>query len=137
MVSPSAEGSPRKRSDSRFFAALPSRWLEAQQRERQLLSQEILQIKGLMPLLMKRRNGGRWTAGERQELLQQLRALAHVSPYLALLILPGSVVFLPLLAWWLERRRSRRPVSLLAPIRVEESPGVEPERSLTARDKHI
>ncbi len=123
----------------RFSAPPLSRWFEAQQRERQLLTQEILQIKGLMPLLMRRRNGGRWTADERQELIQQLRALAHVSPYLALLVLPGSVVFVPLLAWWLDRRRCRRPTSSLAPMSGEATENLlmEPERSLTTRDKRI
>jgi uncharacterized Tic20 family protein len=38
----------------------------------------------------------------------QLRAAAHLSPYLAVLILPGSFLLLPLLAWWLDRRRHRR-----------------------------
>ena len=84
------------------------RMLEAQKRERDLLVSEFAQIKGLMPLLMRHRNGGRWTREERLALREQLQALAHLSPYLVVLALPGSFVILPVLAWWLDRRRIRR-----------------------------
>lgn len=82
--------------------------LEAQKRERNLIVVEFARIKGLMPLLMKRRNGGRWTSDERLALQQQTKALAHLSPYLVALALPGSFMALPVLAWWLDRRRQRR-----------------------------
>jgi hypothetical protein len=84
--------------------------LDAQFRERRLIIGELSKIRGLMPLLMKPRNGLRWTAEERAELHAQLRALMHLSPYLALLALPGSLLLLPLLAWWLDRRRVVRKV---------------------------
>lgn len=84
------------------------RLLAAQQRERDLVLAEFVKVRGLMPLLMKHRNGDTWTRDERIELQQQLRALAHLSPYLVLLALPGSFAFLPVLAWWLDRRRHRR-----------------------------
>lgn len=94
----------------RFSPVLVRRMLEAQQRERQLITAELVKIRGFMPLLMKRRNGGRWTAAERAELIQQMQALAHLSPYLVVLALPGSFLVLPVLAWWLDRRRlQRRP----------------------------
>ena len=64
-----------------------------------------------MPLLMRRRNGGRWTSAERSELQRQLQALAHLSPYLVVLALPGSFLALPFLAWWLDRRRLQRRLS--------------------------
>lgn len=47
-------------------------------------------IRGVMPLLMKPRNGESWTPEERAELLAHMRCLAHLSPYLVLLLLPGS-----------------------------------------------
>ena len=84
------------------------RLLEAQQRERLHVTAELVKIKGLMPLLMKRRNGGSWTAAERAQLVLQLQALAHLSPYLVVLAMPGSFLALPVLAWWLDRRRFRR-----------------------------
>lgn len=82
-----------------------SRALAAQDRERRQLLGEMSTVRGLVPLLMKPRNGERWTAAERAALREDLRALAHLSPYLLLLALPGSALLLPLLAWWLDRRR--------------------------------
>lgn len=69
---------------------------------------EMMAVRGLMPILMKARNGGRWTAQEKMELLDHLRRAAHLSPYLLLLLLPGSVILLPIYAWWLDRRRGQR-----------------------------
>ena len=86
--------------------------LAAQKRERDQVLAEVVRIKGFMPLLMKPRNGMKWTHEERIELAVQLRALAHLSPYLAVTILPGSFLLLPLLAWWLDRRRHRRDDAL-------------------------
>lgn len=82
--------------------------LEAQSRERIKLVRELATVRGLMPLLMKPRNGNRWSMAERAELQQRLRALAHASPYLLAMVLPGSFVALPALAWWLDRRRQNR-----------------------------
>ena len=82
--------------------------LAAQQRERMRIANHLSTIRGLMPLLMKRRNGSRWTPTERRDLYQQLQALSHLSPYLVVLALPGSFLMLPALAWWLDRRRGTR-----------------------------
>ena len=62
----------------------------------------------MMPLLMKVRNGGQWSADEKEHLISQLRRLAYLSPYLVVLLLPGSVLLLPAYAWWLDRRRLKR-----------------------------
>ena len=77
------------------------------EREKRHLLQEILQVRGLMPLLMKQRNRGKWTLEDRAELRAHLRRLSDLSPYLVVLALPGSVLLLPALAWWLDRRRNR------------------------------
>jgi hypothetical protein len=77
------------------------------QREKRHLLNEILQVRGLMPLLMKQRNQGRWTNEDRAELRVHLRRLSNLSPYLVVLAMPGSFVMLPVLAWWLDRRRNR------------------------------
>lgn len=93
-------------------ADFPAWWrqlLATQRREFRHLFAELLAMRGLMPLLMKTRNGGHWTDGERAELLAHLRRLSHLSPYLLILLLPGSALLLPLYAWWLDRRRHQRP----------------------------
>jgi hypothetical protein len=76
-------------------------------RERRFLTDEIMQVRGLMPLLMKPRNGQRWTQEDKRELSAHLRRLSSISRYLVVLAMPGGVLFLPALAWWLDRRRSR------------------------------
>ena len=78
-------------------------------RERRFLTDEIVQVRGLMPLLMKPRNGERWTGEDKRELRVHLRRLSSISRYLVVLALPGGVLLLPALAWWLDRRRSWRP----------------------------
>jgi hypothetical protein len=77
-------------------------------RERRIVLEELVKIRGLMPLLMKRRNRGGWSKEELDELRMQLRRLRALSPYIAVLVLPGGLALLPLMAWWLDRRRLRR-----------------------------
>ena len=76
-------------------------------REKQHLIVEILQVRGLMPLLMKPRNKQRWSADDKAQLAQHLRRLSRISPYLVVLVMPGGFFMLPALAWWLDRRRNR------------------------------
>lgn len=85
------------------------RFLNSQKREARHVITELLAVRGLMPLLMKPRNGSQWTAEEKAELLSQLRRLSRLSPYLLFLLLPGSALMLPAYAWWLDRRRDQRP----------------------------
>lgn len=95
----------------RQAVALPGWWrqmLSAQRREVRRVLGELMATRGLMPLLMKSRNGGQWTLAEKDELLLHLRRMAHLSPYMIVLLLPGSVLILPVYAWWLDRRRLRR-----------------------------
>ena len=75
------------------------------QRERDRIRAEFLGVNGLMPLLMKQRHGTHWTAAERVELAHHLRALAFLSPYLLVFLMPGSFVLFPLVAWWLDHRQ--------------------------------
>lgn len=78
------------------------------ERERALVLIELSEVKGILPLLMKHRNGGLWTPTEREILVKDLRALSHLSPYLIPAIMPGGMLILPILAWWLDRRRIKR-----------------------------
>jgi len=89
-------------------AGLFSRLLASQGRQARGFLADVVSLRGLMPLLMKHRNGGTWMATEKAELLTQLRMLARVSPYLLFLLLPGSALLLPIYAWWLDRRRKPR-----------------------------
>lgn len=81
---------------------------EIQERERMRLRAEIMRIPGLMNLLMRPRNGERWSVEDRAQLKAQLRGLGIVGLYLATLAIPGTTITLPLLAWWLDRRRYHR-----------------------------
>ena len=78
------------------------------ERERKFMLAEMSQVKGLMPLLMKPRNKQRWSAADKRELMMHLKKLSQVSPYIAVIVLPGGFAALPVLAWWLDRRRGRR-----------------------------
>jgi hypothetical protein len=90
---------------------LPNWWRQivlSQQREVRRVLSELMVTRGMMPLLMKARNGGQWSYDEKEELLGHLRRMARLSPYLIALALPGSIVILPVYAWWLDRRRLNR-----------------------------
>jgi Ser/Thr protein kinase RdoA (MazF antagonist) len=80
---------------------------ELSEREKKHLLHEILQVRGLMPLLMKPRNKQLWTDEDKAELRLHLKRISSISPYLIVLALPGSFLMLPALAWWLDRRRNR------------------------------
>lgn len=81
---------------------------DLQNRERERLRSEFMLTRGLMPLLMKQRNGYRWTDDDKRHLRAYLRQLASLSPYVVLLLSPGGFLALPVLAWWLDRRRLKR-----------------------------
>ena len=90
---------------------LPRWWqhvLSVQRREVRRVVTELMVMRGFMPLLMKPRNGVGWTSAEKAELLAQFRRMAHLSPYLIVMLLPGSILVLPVYAWWLDRRRVNR-----------------------------
>jgi hypothetical protein len=79
--------------------------MEIMDRERKYVLGELVQITGLMPLLMKPRNKQQWTPEDKRQIVTHLRRLYMVSPYLAVMVMPGSFIVLPALAWWLDRRR--------------------------------
>lgn len=103
--------------------------MDLTEREKKHLLGEVVQIKGLMPLLMKPRNKQRWTAEDKRELRMHLRRLSNISPYLVVLALPGSFLLLPALAWWLDRRRNRkREPGAAAPIVVPAGTATDDRR---------
>lgn len=121
----SGAGKPLQLS-SRLEAVLHLPWwrrmFQVQRQQARQVITEALLVKEIFPLLMKVRNGGRWTPEEKELLLSHLRRLARLSPYLLLLLLPGSAVLLPLYAWWLNRRRGRRQPPL---------PGTPPDTAVS------
>ncbi|MBI3575422.1 MAG: hypothetical protein HY083_07210 [Gammaproteobacteria bacterium] len=78
------------------------------EREKSRIRGEIARVPGLMALLMKPRNGQKWTRAERAELRAQLRGLSRLGLYLITAVTPGTSLTLPLLAWWLDRRQRQR-----------------------------
>jgi hypothetical protein len=81
------------------------------EREKKHLEEELARTQTLMPLLMKPRNGAKWTKDEKRELVDHLKRIGGMGRYVALILLPGGLALLPLLAWWLDRRRDRRSPS--------------------------
>jgi len=104
-------GGPDVTSISWYHALLKKLFAPLQgplQRERDRIRAALFEVHGLMPLLMKQRNGARWTADERAQLSHHLRNLASLSPSLVVFLAPGSFVLFPVVAWWLDRRRLKR-----------------------------
>lgn len=83
------------------------RAFELADRERRFLLSEMTQISGLMPILMRRRNKQKWTPQEMAEIRAHLKRISRLSPYLVIIVMPGGFAILPVLAWWLDRRRNR------------------------------
>ena len=76
---------------------------------RELILSHVLENKGLMRLLMKVRNTGEpWTPEERRELRSHLRSIARLVSILIVFLLPGGLLFLPILAEALDRRKVSR-----------------------------
>jgi len=70
---------------------------------------EVLAVKGLMQLLMKIRNTDeKWTTEEKKEIKRHLKNIAKIIPAVAIFVLPGGSLLLPILAEALDRRRVRR-----------------------------
>ena len=101
-------------STQKFQAKMPaapvwfSSMVAGNSREKTRLRTELGQIKGAIGLLMKQRNGSKWTREDKREIRNILRSVTSVSPYLLIWVVPGSMLILPFLAWHLDTRRKRR-----------------------------
>lgn len=83
-------------------------FLAGNTREKRRFRDELVHMKGAWPLLMKQRNGGTWTADDKVRLKAMVRSASSVSPYLFIWAIPGSMLLLPFLAWFLDRQRKRK-----------------------------
>ena len=83
-------------------------FLAGNSREQRRFRDELVTIKGAWPLLMKQRRGGTWTPEDKQQLKVMVRSASSVSPYLFIWAIPGSMLLLPFLAWYLDTRRKQR-----------------------------
>ena len=99
---------PRAKDDNNRARSAFRSLRELTAREKQVLIDELMHVKGLMPLLMKQRNQQHWTAEDRVQLASHMKRLSKISPCLAVLAIPGGFLMLPALAWWLDRRRGGR-----------------------------
>ena len=71
-------------------------------------------MKGAWPLLMKQHNDDKCTPEEKIEFKTMVRSASSVSPYLFIWAVPGSMLMLPFLAWFLEKQRKRKSSSVKA-----------------------
>jgi hypothetical protein len=86
---------------------------------------EISHVQGFMQLLMKSRNGKPWSAEDKSAILFHLGHFAKSLPVLAIFSLPGGSLLLPLLAWFLDRRRNGNSLSH-TPAAKTVNPSAEP-----------
>jgi hypothetical protein len=86
---------------------------------------DLYHIQGFMQLLMKPRNGMRWSVEDKKELRSHLIPLAETLPYLAVFSLPGGLLLLPILARIMDRRKPGQLRSVVP------SPEKSPENQIT------
>ncbi|MSO23639.1 MAG: hypothetical protein EXQ58_10395 [Acidobacteria bacterium] len=82
---------------------------------------DLYHIQGFMRLLMKPRNGMPRTAEDKAAIRLHLKSGAASLPMLVVFTLPGGMLFLPLLAWHLDRRK-RRLILSISPDSIKTSP---------------
>ncbi len=82
-----------------------SSFLAGNSRETTRFKQEMATIRGSVVWLVRQRRQGQWTAHERAHLREVMRTASSVSPYLVIWVVPGSLLLLPFLAWFIDRRR--------------------------------
>jgi len=82
-------------------------WMD---RARRGIHTRLAAARGLVFVLMKPRNGLVLTAQDKAFLLEEAKTLARRVPLFFVLLLPGGILLLPALAWFLDRRRSARRI---------------------------
>ena len=85
-----------------------STFLAGNHREKNRLRREIATMKGSVVWLLRQRRQGQWSLDERTRLREVMRSASAVSPYLIIWAIPGSLLLLPFLAWFIDHRRQRK-----------------------------
>lgn len=85
-----------------------STFLAGNHREQNRLRREIATMKGSVVWLLRQRRQGQWSLDERTRLREVMRSASAVSPYLIIWAIPGSLLLLPFLAWFIDHRRQRK-----------------------------
>lgn len=88
-------------------------FLAGNSREKSRLRREMATMKGSVVWLVQQRRQGTWSAEERAHLRDVMRSASSVSPYLFVWVIPGSMLLLPFMAWFLDKQRKRRERKLL------------------------
>lgn len=83
-------------------------FLAGNQREQSRFRKELATMRGSVMWLLRQRRQGRWSAEERERLRGVMRSASSVSPYLLVWAVPGSLLLLPFMAWFIDRRRTAR-----------------------------
>ncbi|RAR79704.1 hypothetical protein AX018_102526 [Paracidovorax anthurii] len=91
-------------------------FLAGNQREQSRFRKELATMRGSVAWLLRQRRQGRWSAEERERLRDVMRSASSVSPYLLVWAVPGSMLLLPFMAWFIDRRRSARERAALAVV---------------------
>ena len=82
-----------------------SAFLAGNHREKTRLKRELATLKGSVVWLVRQRRYGSWSTQERDHLRKIMRSASSVSPYLLIWVVPGSMLLLPFLAWFIDHRR--------------------------------
>ena len=83
-------------------------FLAGNTREKNRLRSELAVMKGSVVWLGRQRRLGHWSVQERTHLRQVMRSASSVSPYLIIWVVPGSMLILPFLAWFIDHKRKTR-----------------------------
>ena len=101
-------------------------FLAGNSREKTRFKREMATIRGSVVWLVRQRRQGQWTAHERAHLREVMRTASSVSPYLVIWVVPGSLLLLPFLAWFIDhRRKGHQP----APAPSQSPPAPAPSSS--------
>lgn len=93
-------------------------FLAGNTREKTRFRTELATMKGSVVWLVRQRRLGAWSAADREHLRSVMRSASSVSPYLVIWVVPGSLLVLPFMAWFIDRRRRQKatPTPMVAVV---------------------